>query len=74
MSSIVLSWLLTYLLHSTLLLGGAWLTWRWLPREALALKEALWRTALLGGFFSRRAWPALVETWESVNQPPGDER
>ena len=49
MSAIVLSWMLTYLLHSTLLLGGAWLAWKLLPSEALAIKETLWRTALLGG-------------------------
>ena len=49
MSAIDLSWMLTYLLHSTLLLGGAWLAWKLLPSEALAVKETLWRTALLGG-------------------------
>ena len=52
MSEIALSWMLTYLLHSTLLLGGAWVAWKLLPDEALAVKETLWRTALLGGIFT----------------------
>ena len=45
----VLAWVLTYALHSTLLLTGAWLLTR---REALCsprLCERLWRTAALGG-------------------------
>lgn len=43
------AWLLTYLLHSTLLLGLAWAADRagWLRRPRLA--EIVWRTALFGG-------------------------
>jgi HEAT repeat protein len=41
------SWLLTYWLHSSLLLGLAWLSARWVASPAL--REALWKTALLGG-------------------------
>jgi len=43
------SWLLTYLLHGTLLLLAAFLIVRLLPRSAAAFQEALWRTALFGG-------------------------
>ncbi len=39
------SWLVTYLLHSSLLLGAAWLLQARLPRAG----ESLWRTALLAG-------------------------
>jgi beta-lactamase regulating signal transducer with metallopeptidase domain len=41
-------WLLTYLLHSTLLLGAAWLI---APRfRSHRVREMLWKTALFGGF------------------------
>ena len=52
-------WLLTYLLHSTLLLGGAWLATR---RGALAAasREVLWKVALVGGLASASAQVALV--------------
>jgi beta-lactamase regulating signal transducer with metallopeptidase domain len=42
--------LLTYLVHSTVLLGGAWIAGRVLGERRLALQEALLRAALLGGF------------------------
>lgn len=42
------SWLLTYLLHSTLLLGAAWLaTQRWLRLPSI--RDLVWKSALLGG-------------------------
>jgi HEAT repeat protein/beta-lactamase regulating signal transducer with metallopeptidase domain len=43
------SWLLTYLLHSTLLLGAVWLLGRRLVQSA-ALRDLLWKAALVGGF------------------------
>lgn len=43
------SWLLTYLLHSTLLLGIVWLVTRRLVATA-AVRDLLWKAALLGGF------------------------
>ena len=46
------AWLLTYLLHSTLLLSGAWLLTRLWRRMPVAWNEALWRTAVLGGFLT----------------------
>ena len=42
--------LLTYLVHSTALLGTAWVACRVLGERRLALQEALLRAALLGGF------------------------
>ena len=43
----VFAWLLTYLLHGTLLLGLAWLVSRSrLGRSSASLSEALWRFAL----------------------------
>ncbi|HEV7516730.1 MAG TPA: M56 family metallopeptidase [Thermoanaerobaculia bacterium] len=42
------AWLLTYALHSTLLLALAWLASGPLSRRSLRLEEAVWRAALLG--------------------------
>jgi HEAT repeat protein/beta-lactamase regulating signal transducer with metallopeptidase domain len=42
------SWLLTYLVHSTLLLGGVALLTRWFV-ERETLRETLWKAALVGG-------------------------
>ncbi len=44
----LLSWLLTYAVHSTLLLGGVALATRYLV-QAHAVRDTLWKTALLGG-------------------------
>ncbi len=45
------SWLLTYLLHSTLLLGAVWLLVRRLVQSA-ALRDLLWKAALVGGLLT----------------------
>ena len=42
------SWMLTYALHSSLLLGGAWLASRRLVRGSAA-RDLLWKAALIGG-------------------------
>ena len=47
----VAAWLLTYALHSTLLLGLAWALGRWVVR-AHAAREVLWKAALLGGLLT----------------------
>jgi len=54
-----LAWLLTYALHSTLLLGAAWLvnSRGWI--RSVRVKEILWRTALLGGLFSASVQTAM---------------
>src|SRR5690348_17671032 len=47
-ASSLLAWLLTYLIHSTVLLGAAWLvTRRW--RLEPAASDLLWKVALLSG-------------------------
>ena len=46
------SGLLTYLIHSTLLIGCASIATRWLPRGDLQMRRTLWRAALLGGLLS----------------------
>ncbi|HVS20117.1 MAG TPA: hypothetical protein VMT18_16050, partial [Planctomycetota bacterium] len=42
----------TYLLHSTLLLGCAWLVTRRMDARALRLRERVWKFAVLGGFLT----------------------
>ena len=51
LSSIALAWLLTYAIHSTVLLSLAWLLMRvrrWTP----AASELLWKSAMLGGILT----------------------
>ena len=48
MNAELISWLLTYALHSALLLGAAWLvTHRWV--QSHSVREVIWKTALIGG-------------------------
>ncbi len=58
------AWLLTYLVHSTLLLSLAWLVSRQLARRpqtatALRTEEAIWRAAVLGGLLTASLQLAL---------------
>jgi beta-lactamase regulating signal transducer with metallopeptidase domain len=50
--AIITSWLLTYLLHSTILLGAAWLISHALADRRLVLQEILLRVALIGGLMT----------------------
>ncbi len=54
-SAIAVSWLLTYALHSTLLLGVAWLLSRQRLVEPYRLAEKLWKAALVGALFTATA-------------------
>jgi HEAT repeat protein/beta-lactamase regulating signal transducer with metallopeptidase domain len=45
------SWLLTYLVHSTLLLGGIWLVTRW-TRTGPALRDSLWKIGMVGSLLT----------------------
>src|SRR6058998_3131192 len=49
LASSLFAWLLTYLIHSTVLLGVAWLVTRRRRLEPAA-SELLWKVALLAGF------------------------
>ena len=42
-------WTLTYLTHSTLLLGSVWLMSRAITLRSPALRERLWKLAAVGG-------------------------
>ena len=51
-------WALTYLVHSTILLAAAWAVGRLLSERRSAVKETLWRVALLGGLLTATVQPA----------------
>jgi HEAT repeat protein/beta-lactamase regulating signal transducer with metallopeptidase domain len=56
------AWLLTYWLHSTLLLGCAWALHRWvLQREAW--REVIWKAALVGGLVTATVSVAGFRPW-----------
>lgn len=71
LGSSVLAWLLTYALHSTVLIGGAWIIAVLLARLACrvralrdllpALRERLWKVALVGGVVT-----ATAQSWFHV--------
>src|SRR6185312_8808348 len=59
---VALAWLLTYLLHSTLLLGLAWLVSKPLARWSVAAEETMWKLALVGALLT--ASLQLAAGWE----------
>lgn len=56
------AWMLTYLLHSTLLLGLAWLASKPLSRWSVAAEESVWKLALVGAIVT--ASLQLAIGWE----------
>ncbi|HEY3567428.1 MAG TPA: M56 family metallopeptidase [Thermoanaerobaculia bacterium] len=58
------AWMLTYLLHSTLLLGLAWLASKPLSRWSVAAEEMVWKLALVGALFT--ATLQLAAGWQPV--------
>ena len=64
MTDLVLPFLLTWLVHGTLLLAGTWVATRLWRRMPLTLQEALWRAALVGGFITAGVQFAL--DWQPV--------
>lgn len=70
MTDALLTWACSYLLHSSLLIGGLWAAERagWLARLGTATQETLWRLALLGGLVSASLplLPALPSVPQAV--------
>ncbi|HJQ97745.1 MAG TPA: hypothetical protein VJ826_05480, partial [Candidatus Polarisedimenticolaceae bacterium] len=61
MSTMIAVWSVTYLLHSTLLIGLIWIASRWV-RSASA-RDTLWKVALCGGIVT-----ATVQTFSPVEK------
>ncbi|HEV8304695.1 MAG TPA: M56 family metallopeptidase [Gemmatimonadales bacterium] len=69
-ASNVLAWLLTYLIHSTVLLGVAWLVTRGRRLEPAA-SDLLWKVALLAGLVTGTIQSRLeLSTPTAVTLPP----
>jgi beta-lactamase regulating signal transducer with metallopeptidase domain len=62
----IAAWLLTYLVHSTILLGLVWIVCRGLGSKHMALQELLWRGAMIGGLLT-----ATVQTGFGVQPLSG---
>src|SRR3954468_20689214 len=55
----VFGWLVTYMIHSTLLLSAAWMCDRFFLRNRPHWKELVWRVALVGGLVTATAQAAV---------------
>ncbi|HSS52116.1 MAG TPA: hypothetical protein VLX28_24505, partial [Thermoanaerobaculia bacterium] len=69
-----LAWLLTYLLHSTLLLGLAWLASKPLARWSVAAEETMWKLALVGALLTASlqlaaGWEPAAGRWRLAAEP-----
>lgn len=53
----LLSWVVTYLMHSTLLILGVWIAARWI--RSASLRDVLWKLALVGGLVTASVQLAL---------------
>ena len=49
LATLGVAWLLTYAVHSTVLIGSVWLAERAGLLRSLRLRDLAWRTALVGG-------------------------
>jgi beta-lactamase regulating signal transducer with metallopeptidase domain len=70
-----LAWLLTYLLHSTLLLSLAWLASKPLARWSVAAEETMWKLALVGALLTASlqlaaGWEPAAGRWRLAGASP----
>ncbi|HVF35810.1 MAG TPA: hypothetical protein VND91_10855, partial [Candidatus Saccharimonadia bacterium] len=71
MAETILTWFATYLVHSTLLLCGAWLFDSVRVSRSPAAREFVWRIALFGAFFTTAfAHGTLPQAASSVPASP----
>ena len=54
----LLAWLLTYAIHSTILLGGAWIVAQRMTLSPVA-RDVLWKVAIIGGVITSLAQQAI---------------
>ncbi|MCB0718515.1 MAG: hypothetical protein KDD65_08705, partial [Bacteroidetes bacterium] len=52
MLTAAIEWLYTYLLHSTILLGAAWVATKVLPFGSASSKDIVWKTAAFGALIT----------------------
>jgi len=58
-------WLVNYLLHSSLLLGGAWSAERLGLLRSQGARETVWRCALFGALLTASLQATLPMAWQS---------
>jgi beta-lactamase regulating signal transducer with metallopeptidase domain len=71
------AWMLTYLLHSTLLLGLAALASKRLARWSVAAEEVVWKAALVGAILTASlqlaaGWQPLAGQWRLAGTPSAE--
>ncbi len=72
------AWLLTYALHSTVLIAGTWAVQRLALVRSLRLRDLLWRGALVGGLLTASLqlgaglapWGITLQAQHSAKVPP----
>ncbi len=72
---LAIAWMLTYLLHSTLLLGLAALVSKPLSRWSVAAEEIVWKVALVGALFTASlqlaaGWQPIAGRWNLADPAP----
>jgi beta-lactamase regulating signal transducer with metallopeptidase domain len=72
---LAIAWMLTYLLHSTLLLGLAALVSKPLSRWSVAAEEIVWKVALVGALFTASlqlaaGWQPVAGRWSLADPAP----
>lgn len=69
MNAMVMSWVVTYLMHSTLLILAVWVGARWI--RSAAVRDALWKLALTGAIVTASLQMAMpVRVWSAAAPPP----
>ncbi|MBC8073762.1 MAG: M56 family metallopeptidase, partial [Deltaproteobacteria bacterium] len=71
MVATILSWVLTYALHSTALIVSVWLVCKLVPRLSLGAQESLWKLALGGALLSSTAQlvTGIAPPWGHFGMP-----
>ncbi len=71
MVATILSWVLTYALHSTVLIITVWAACKLIPKLSLGTQESLWKLALLGGIFTATAQlgTGIAPPWGHFGMP-----
>lgn len=71
MVTTILSWVLTYALHSTVLILSIWLICRYVPKLALSTQEVLWKLALGGAMLTTtvQLGAGVQPPWGHVEMP-----
>ncbi|HEY0139770.1 MAG TPA: M56 family metallopeptidase [Thermoanaerobaculia bacterium] len=68
MSAMIMSWVVTYLMHSTLLIAAVWMGARFV--RSAAVRDALWKLALTGAIVTSSLQLAMpVRLWKPAAPP-----